>query len=147
MVGIAFPIMISVGVNGVTSNWSNVPFSRSRATESADSINVWIMLSEAIRPGKIFQRVSRLGLYHARDSTVSGGPALPPLRHVEGFNDCADITRGGAGGIGVARVEDQLHRGRFACVQLLARSAARSESRAALARNRLHVRSRTAFAA
>ena len=73
MMGMALPIMISVGENGVTSNWSKVPFSRSRATDSAASIRVCIMLSEAMRPGSRFQRVSRLGLYQARDSTVSGG--------------------------------------------------------------------------
>ena len=33
--GTALPIMISVGRRGVTSSWSNVPCSRSRATDSA----------------------------------------------------------------------------------------------------------------
>ena len=71
MDGMALPIMTSIGENGVTSNWSKVPFSRSRATDRADSISVWIMLSEAISPGRRYQRVSRLGLYQARDSMVT----------------------------------------------------------------------------
>ena len=35
--GSALPAMISTGRNGVTSNWSNVPCSRSRATDMAVS--------------------------------------------------------------------------------------------------------------
>jgi hypothetical protein len=45
--GMALPIMICVGVSGVTSNWSKVPCSRSRATDSAVSSSVCSMLSAA----------------------------------------------------------------------------------------------------
>jgi hypothetical protein len=69
--------MISSGDIGVTSNWSKVPCSRSRATESAVSSSVCSMLSAAIMPGKRFQRVSRFGLNQARDSMTSGVGGAP----------------------------------------------------------------------
>ena len=71
--GTALPMRISSGVSGVTSSWSKVPCSRSLATESAASIRVWIMLRAAIRPGTIFQRVSRFGLNQARISNCTRG--------------------------------------------------------------------------
>ena len=75
--GSALPTMISSGDIGVTSNWSKVPCSRSRATDSAVKSSVCTMLSAAIMPGSRFQRVSRLGLNQARDSTASGAGARP----------------------------------------------------------------------
>jgi very-short-patch-repair endonuclease len=62
-----------MGVSGVTSNWSKVPCSRSRATDSAASSKVWIMLNAAISAGIKFQRDSRLGLNQARRSTLTAG--------------------------------------------------------------------------
>ncbi|SQH18293.1 Uncharacterised protein [Bordetella parapertussis] len=77
MAGTALPTRISSGLSGVTSNWSKVPCSRSRATESAASMRVWIMLSVAISPGMMFQRVSRLGLNQARVLMRTGGAPTP----------------------------------------------------------------------
>ena len=76
--------MISTGRNGVTSNWSNVPCSRSRATDMAVSSSVCIIVSVPIKPGIMFQRVSRFGLYQARVVLRIGGPRFavggPPNR-------------------------------------------------------------------
>ena len=69
--------MISAGRKGVTNNWSNVPCSRSRATDMAANSSVCSMVSVPIRPGIMFQRVSRLGLYHARVATWMGRPRWP----------------------------------------------------------------------
>ena len=87
--GTALPTMISLGDSGVTSSWSKVPCSRSRATDSAVSISVWIMLNAAIRPGRKFQRVLRFGLNQARCTTVTGGggrggPFHPEVERVAG---------------------------------------------------------------
>ena len=60
-----------------------------------------------------FQRDSRFGLYHARRSTVTGAGA-PPSVLVVGGDDRADIAGGGAGGVGVAPVQDHLQRRRSA---------------------------------
>ena len=70
--GTALPMRICSGVSGVTSSWSKVPCSRSRATDRAASISVCNMLSEAISAGMMFQRDSRLGLNQARRTTEMG---------------------------------------------------------------------------
>ena len=69
--------MISDGRIGVTSNWSKVPSSRSRATDSAVSISTCSSVMVPIRPGIMFQLVSRLPLYQARTLTLSGGSVRP----------------------------------------------------------------------
>ena len=71
--GMALPAMISTGRNGVTSSWSKVPSSRSRATDMAVSSSVCISVSVPISAGIMFQRVSRLGLYQARATICTGG--------------------------------------------------------------------------
>ena len=82
--------MISTGRNGVTSNWSNVPCSRSRATDMAVSRIVCSSVSVPIRLGIMLQRVSRLGLYHARrdnpNRRVRPGLGGPPVG-IECFDD------------------------------------------------------------
>ena len=75
MLGMAFPTMISNGRKGVTSNWSNVPCSRSRATDMAVSISVPIIVSVPIRLGIMLQRESRLGLNQERVTIRTGGSA------------------------------------------------------------------------
>ena len=113
--GSALPAMISAGRNGVTSNWSNVPCSRSRATDMAVSSSVCIMVSVPIRLGIMFQRVSRLGLYQARLDHLDRRPGLAVVRlpvGVERLDDGADVAHGDAGGVGVAAVGDHLHVGR-----------------------------------
>ena len=115
--GSALPAMISAGRNGVTSSWSKVPCSRSRATDMAVSSSVCISVSVPIRLGIMFQRVSRLGLYQARLVTWTGGRLgrghVPPVG-VERLDDGADVAQRGAGGVGVAAVGDHLHVGRLA---------------------------------
>ena len=80
MAGSALPTRICMGLSGVTSSWSKVPCSRSRATDSAASSRVCSMLSAAIRPGIRVQRDSRLGLYQARRSTATPGPGRHAAR-------------------------------------------------------------------
>ncbi len=75
--GSVFPIRISTGRSGVTSSWSNVPCSRSRATESAVTSMVTSKVNTPMMPGTKNQRLSRFGLNHARVSMCAGG-RLPP---------------------------------------------------------------------
>ena len=75
--GTALPTRICIGVSGVTSNWSKVPCSRSRATDSAASSSVCIRLSEAISVGIRDQRDSRFGLNQARHSICT--PPVPEI--------------------------------------------------------------------
>ena len=73
----ALPAMISTGRKGVTSNWSNVPSSRSRATDMAVKSRVWSSVRVPIKLGIMCQRVSRFGLYHARNATRTCEPPWP----------------------------------------------------------------------
>lgn len=82
--GIALPSRISVGVNGVTSNWSKVPCSRSRATDKADTVIVTTKVNRPTMPGTINQRLSRFGLNQARSTSSAGGRpdrGWPPNRY------------------------------------------------------------------
>ena len=75
--GSVFPIRISTGRSGVTNSWSKVPCSRSRAIESAVTSMVTSRVRIPTMAGKKNQRLSRLGLNHARVSMYDGG-ILPP---------------------------------------------------------------------
>ncbi len=75
--GSAFPISSSGGRNGVTSSWSNVPASRSRATESAVTTSVTTSVSSATIPGTMNQRDNRFSLYNARVSSRPGACGKP----------------------------------------------------------------------
>ena len=72
--GSTFPIRISTGRSGVTSSWSKVPSSRSRASERAvtrvDRIRVMVPTS----PGMKNHRLSRFGLNQLRTSMRAGIP-------------------------------------------------------------------------
>ena len=54
--GTALPTMISSGCNGDTSNCSNVPSSRSRATDMPTIINTMVIGRVAIRMGTMALR-------------------------------------------------------------------------------------------
>ena len=75
--GTALPMRISTGLSGVTSSWSKVPASRSRATERAVTTRVTIMASRAMIPGTMNHWLSRLGLNQAR--MVSWAGRLVPM--------------------------------------------------------------------
>lgn len=79
MPGTALPTSTSAGRYGATSNWSKVPCSRSRATDSAVTSSVTTSVTMARMPGTKNLRLSRLGLYHARITRFAGGPA-PEMR-------------------------------------------------------------------
>ena len=104
--------MISKGRKGVTSSWSKVPCSRSRATDIAVSIMVWISVSVPIMPGIMNQRVSRFGLYQARATSCTrrrrDAVVVTPV-DVELLDDARDIAHRRAGGVGIAAVGDHLH--------------------------------------
>ena len=68
---------LGTAASGVTWSWSKVPCSRSRATDSAVSIMVWIKVSVPISAGIMFQRVSRLALYQARTIGCTAGGGRP----------------------------------------------------------------------
>ena len=53
---------MSIGRIGVTSNWSKVPVSRSRATESPTTSRLTTWVSSATIPGTMNQRELSLGL-------------------------------------------------------------------------------------
>ena len=72
------PTRICAGDSGVTSSWSKVPCSRSRATDSAASSSVCVRLRLATSVGISDQRESRLGLYQARETTVTLPAVLLP---------------------------------------------------------------------
>ncbi len=74
----AFPIKISVDVNGDTSSCSKEPSSRSRATDSPETIIPTTVMSTAKRPGTVDQSVSELGLNQVRATTTLGGPRRRP---------------------------------------------------------------------
>ena len=71
------PIRISTGRSGVTSSWSKVPASRSRATESEVTTRVTTRVSSPTIPGTMNQRDSRLGLYQGRIERLTGAPGCP----------------------------------------------------------------------
>ncbi len=75
--GSALPTRISTGRNGVTSSWSKVPCSRSRATESAVVSMVTSSVMTPMIPGMKNQRLSRLGLNQARVSSRAGREGDP----------------------------------------------------------------------
>ncbi len=77
MPGMAFPISISTGRRGVTSSWSKVPASRSRATESAVTNRVTTRVSRPTMPGTINQRDCKFSLYQARICRVTSDPPSP----------------------------------------------------------------------
>ncbi len=119
--GNALPSMISAGRIGVTSNWSKVPSSRSRATDSAVRIITCKSVMVPIKPGIMFQLVSRLPLYQARTLTLIGGGGEPVGRLpvvVEVADDGVDVADSGSGSIGVASVDDHLNVGRLTGVEL-----------------------------
>ena len=75
--GRALPVMISAGRNGVTSNWSKVPSSFSRAIDIAVIRRISARVSVPTRLGRMLRRVSRFELYQARLVTFIGGPPPP----------------------------------------------------------------------
>ena len=76
--GIDLPIRIWVGCSGVTSNWSKVPASRSRAIDSAVTTRVTTSSNRPTMPGTMNQREVMFSLYQARTSSMAGrgGPPL-----------------------------------------------------------------------
>ena len=60
--GIPLPINMSICRSGVTSNWSNVPISRSRATDRPTTSKVTTWVSSATMPGTMNQRETSVGL-------------------------------------------------------------------------------------
>ena len=72
--GSALPIRICQGTSGVTRSWSNVPCSRSLATEKAAVMSVCSMASAAISPTRIVQRESRFSLNQALTCTATAPP-------------------------------------------------------------------------
>ena len=73
MPGSALPIRISAGRNGVTSNCSKVPSSRSRASDSALISSDMIIDRMQTRPGRMNHVLSSVGLNQSRVSNTSGG--------------------------------------------------------------------------
>ena len=75
--GTALPTKISAGRSGVTNSCSNVPSSRSRASDNAlTSIDI-IKDSTATRPGRMNHLLSSVGLNQSRTSIATGAaPAL-----------------------------------------------------------------------
>ena len=74
--GTVLPIRISIGCNGDTNNCSKVPSSRSRAIDSAVTINPISAVSTATIAGTVFHNVSKFGLNQARlTNAVPGGGA------------------------------------------------------------------------
>ena len=60
--GRPLPSRMSIGRIGVTSNWSNVPVSRSRATDSPTTSRVTTWVSRATMPGTMNQCELSVGL-------------------------------------------------------------------------------------
>ena len=71
--GTVLPITISIGSSGETRSCSNVPSSRSRATDSAVTTSPIRVVRMATRLGTVFQVVSRFGLNQTRAATTLGG--------------------------------------------------------------------------
>ena len=84
--GNALPSRISAGRKGVTSSWSNVPCSRSRATDSAVTSVVTTSVSSPTMPGTMNQRLNRFGLNHARVSSRACAPGPPVCRSQSALN-------------------------------------------------------------
>ena len=61
---IIFPATISIGEAGVTSSCSNVPISRSREIESAETIMPTVVVMRHISPGMNEFRAIKFGLNH-----------------------------------------------------------------------------------
>ena len=107
MPGSALPNRISSGRNGVTSNCSNVPSSRSRASASALISIAMIIDSTQTRPGRMNQVLSSVGLNQSRVSSTSG--VRPGCRSccVAG-DDVRGVALHQQRGVGAARVHQQL---------------------------------------
>ena len=123
--GTVLPTMISRGDSGETSNCSNVPSSRSRATDSAVTIRPISVVKMATRPGTVFQVLSEFGLNQIRGGHDAGRRmaqgALSQLV-VEAGDDVGGIAGHDLRGVRAAAVENQLHAGRPAGATLREKS-------------------------
>ena len=74
--GTLLPIRISMGDKGETRSWSNVPISRSRATDIPVIISPMRVVRMATSAGTVLHCASRLGLNQTRETTslAGGGP-------------------------------------------------------------------------
>ena len=117
--GSALPAMISIGRNGVTSSWSNVPSSRSRATDMAVSNSVCNIVSVPINAGNHVPARDQVRVVPGARLEANGRrhPVLAPPVGVEVVDDRADSRRRSSGGVRVAAVGDHLHVRRLACQQ------------------------------
>ena len=111
---------------GVTSSWSKVPASRSRATERPTTSKVTTWVSSATMPGTMNQCessarvVPRTHVEHRRRRGRRRGPH--PVKAEIG-DDRVGVAADQERGVGVAAIDDQLHRRRLVPQQIAGETA------------------------